>query len=117
MQQSALTLIQAVCVPPPACLQYLGGGYGVKDVVYLLGSSVQGRVVEAGEAALLEHYHKALTSRLPAAAAEAYTSEVMLLHWKYALLDYMRFMAGWGCWGNASWVARRAREYLAELQL
>ena len=86
-------------------------------MVYLLGSSVQGRVVEAGEAALLAHYHRELTRRVPAPAAEAYTAEVMLGHWKYALLDYQRFMAGWGCWGNAAWVARRAREYLAELEL
>lgn len=89
----------------------------MKDVAYLLCSSVKGRVVEEHETALLAHYRRELCSRLPGPAAQAYTADVMQEHFKLAVCDYMRFMAGWGCWGNSSWVARRAKQYLAELEL
>jgi len=46
--------------------QYVGGGYGPRDVAYLLASSVDERVLAApgGEAALLEHYREALLAAL-----------------------------------------------------
>ena len=29
--------------------------------------------------------------------------------WELSILDWYRFMAGWGFWGNDGWVERRAR--------
>lgn len=45
---------------PPACalydLQYCGGGYGVKDVVYLLASSVDAGVLQREEQASADRW-------------------------------------------------------------
>ncbi|PSC72803.1 hypothetical protein C2E20_4083 [Micractinium conductrix] len=131
----------------PACaaydLQYCGGGSGLKDVVYLLASGVSSRLLGSpeGEAALLRHYHAELVAGLrqlaaggsggggggqgdcvgcPAKAAQAvegYTFEALQADFKLALLDYVRFMAGWGFWGNTSWASARARTFLADLAL
>ncbi|GAB4815396.1 hypothetical protein N2152v2_002442 [Parachlorella kessleri] len=97
--------------------QYCGGGFGVKDVVYLLASSVDAAVVQQHEPALLEYYHSELVGRLGPEKGEAYTAEVMAQHYALALLDYVRFMAGWGFWGNVSWAKKKARQYLKELKL
>ncbi|KAG1668903.1 hypothetical protein FOA52_016072 [Chlamydomonas sp. UWO 241] len=43
---------------------------------------------------------------------EGYTREVLARHVDWALLDFVRFMAGWGIWGAAGWAERRARELL-----
>lgn len=92
--------------------QYCGGGDPMKDVAYLLCSTVEGRVVQRHEKELLEHYHAELTGRLPAAAAAEYTPEVMKERLGLAICDFVRFMAGWGWWGNTSWAAQKAREGL-----
>jgi hypothetical protein len=117
--------------------QYVGGGCGTKDVVYLLCSGVQARLLQApaGEEALLRHYHSELLAGLaataaapqgsgvgcPAAAARAveqYSFEVLRQEYRLAMCDYVRFMAGWGFWGSAaSWAAARARQFLPELGL
>ena len=33
------------------------------------------------------------------------------------MCDFVRWLAGWGMWGNTSWSTARARAYLAELGL
>eukprot|EP00887_Chlorella_sp_A99_P000427 scaffold17.g427.t1 len=126
--------------------QYVGGGSGLSDVVYLLVSGVQGRLVQgdAAEEALLRHYHSELRVGLaalaarggggggkgggaaqpvgcPARAAEAlenYGYEQLYADYRLAMLDYVRFMAGWGFWGtNTSWAERKARLFLQQLGL
>lgn len=117
--------------------QYVGGGCGTKDVVYLLCSGVQARLLQApaDEEALLRHYHSELLGGLaataaapqgsgvgcPAAAARAveqYSFDVLRQEYRLAMCDYVRFMAGWGFWGSAaSWAAARARQFLPELGL
>ncbi|KAL4457903.1 hypothetical protein ABPG75_012768 [Micractinium tetrahymenae] len=52
-----------------------------------------------------------------AQAVEGYTFEALQADWRLAVCDYVRFMAGWGFWGNTSWASARARECLAELGL
>jgi hypothetical protein len=51
--------------PPPSFHQYVGGGYGAKDVVYLLVSSVDEEALAGGEGELLAHYHAVLTQVRP----------------------------------------------------
>jgi hypothetical protein len=114
--------------------QYIGGGSGMKDVVYLLVSGTQPRLLAQQEQALLQHYHEQLMAGLQAAAdgggaegvvdrdaaaraAQQYSFEAMLGDYKLSVCDYVRFMAGWGFWGNASWAATQARQYLEELGL
>lgn len=52
-----------------------------------------------------------------AEAVEAYTFEALQADWQLAVCDYVRFMAGWGFWGNTSWASARCRECLAQLGL
>jgi hypothetical protein len=107
--------------------QYCGAGLGAKDVVYLIVSSVDGSLLGAGadgaagaERALLLHYHAALRARLralgKARAAEGYGFESALLpHYELALVDYCRFMAGWGWWGASRYAQARVQGVLARL--
>ena len=100
--------------------QYVGKGYGVKDVAYLFASSLSAAAL-VEEEQLLAYYHHQLTNNLReeaqagnlgAGAAEEYTAVIMKRHFELAVLDYVRFMAGWGFWGNSGWAERRAREAL-----
>lgn len=100
----------------PACalydFQYVGRGLGVQDVVYFLATSVaRGRLRGDGERELLKVYYDEVGAALLRRGVrdEAYTWEVMLCQWEWALVDWMRFMAGWGCWGNVDWVEGRAK--------
>jgi aminoglycoside/choline kinase family phosphotransferase len=99
--------------------QYCGEGFGVRDVAYLIASSVDEDVVEKQEQQLLQYYHQKLQECLQAQgkadAAQRYTYDVMTAHFELCLLDYVRFMAGWGFWGNARWAQRRARQVLGQL--
>jgi aminoglycoside/choline kinase family phosphotransferase len=99
--------------------QYCGEGFGVRDVAYLIASSVDEDVVEQQEQQLLRYYHQKLQECLQAQgkadAAQRYTYDVMTAHFELCLLDYVRFMAGWGFWGNARWAQRRARQVLGRL--
>ncbi|KXZ53981.1 hypothetical protein GPECTOR_6g901 [Gonium pectorale] len=103
--------------------QYTGRSYGMRDVVYLFASSVDSSDLESKEADYLSYYHAELTSRLTeagaasAAAAARYHTGVMKRHFDLALLDYVRFMAGWGMWGSGvQWATRRARSLLPRVQ-
>ncbi|KAL0633951.1 hypothetical protein Q9L58_007134 [Maublancomyces gigas] len=93
--------------------QYVGVGFGVQDVVYFVATSVRGgRLAEEGEEeALLRLYYAEVVAALERRGVVdvAYTWEVVVEQWECALVDWMRFMAGWGCWGNAAWVERRVR--------
>lgn len=105
----------------PACaaydFQYCGAGFGAKDVVYLFCSSTNDRMLSAsGEELLLRHYHTALQSELlklgKDSHANAYTFELMMEHFEVSLLDYVRFMAGWGWWGATGWARKRSQALL-----
>ncbi len=99
----------------------------------MFASSVDASVLEAHEEALLRGYHSRLLHHiaLQEAADDAvlghgagsgssdrpqrYTYGCLQRHYELCLLDYCRFMAGWGWWGNVGWTQRRARELLARL--
>jgi hypothetical protein len=46
---------------------------------------------------------------------EGYSSAVMDAQYKLAMLDYVRFMAGWGFWGSVRWAQSKAEAYMKEL--
>ena len=72
-------------------------------------------MVQQHEEALLRHYHSTLTGALAAADAAAYTWEVALEHFEWSLLDFVRFQAGWGFWGNERWATSKAKAHLKVL--
>lgn len=87
----------------------------MSDVAYALVSNVDSRVLDASFDELLLHYHQQLTGSLDTASAADYSLEICKQHFDVALLDYVRFLAGWGMWGyGSSWAQRRARQLLDE---
>lgn len=99
--------------------QYVGGGLGAQDIVYFIGTSIDGSILrkKPGAEELLQYYHselqQALNARGLSAEADSFTLQVLKEQFDVALVDWMRFMAGWGRWGNASWVETNVRRILS----
>jgi len=43
---------------------------------------------------------------------EPYSLQELIQHYELSLIDYVRFMAGWGMWGNVDYAERRVLELL-----
>lgn len=75
--------------------QYVGGGCGIKDVVYLLGSCLEGRECQKKVPGLLSHYFAELKSSVNKdvdfAALEKEWTELFAFAWA----DFDRFLLGW----------------------
>jgi hypothetical protein len=131
--------------------QYLGIGFGVRDLVKLFVSSMDlsSSFHSAGpsprhqrhrssnslsewkemERNFLEYYreqfiqsvHENLahggiySQELVSPVDNLYPFSVLQYHYEIALIDYMRFMAGWGLWGNTDYAEQRANEIIQEL--
>ena len=98
--------------------QYVGRGFGVKDVVYFLSTSVKN--MAQNEKDLLGYYHGELVKGLlrkpnGEKLAEEYTVDVMMEHYEWALIDWLRFMKGWGMWGDCKYVENRVNEIRKKL--
>lgn len=78
--------------------QYVGGGCGMKDVVYFLGSCLTEHKCEKAEGELLDYYIKQLTLALsthkPHIDAQAVEKEYRRLY-ALAWTDFTRFLKGW----------------------
>lgn len=103
--------------------QYTGEGLGVRDVAYMFASSVDDSNLLGSKVAdcdLLQYYHDKLLQELKrhgkATAADNYSFEVMFAQYELCLVDYLRFMAGWGMWGNVRYVRERCKHILPRLQ-
>eukprot|EP00241_Pyramimonas_parkeae_P005453 CAMPEP_0114239462 /NCGR_PEP_ID=MMETSP0058-20121206/8480_1 /TAXON_ID=36894 /ORGANISM="Pyramimonas parkeae, CCMP726" /LENGTH=348 /DNA_ID=CAMNT_0001351659 /DNA_START=278 /DNA_END=1324 /DNA_ORIENTATION=- len=95
--------------------QYVGEGYGVRDMVMLLHSSLQRKTVPSEEE-ILKHYHQCLCRILGHEKAKGYDFDTMMMHYDICVADYVRFMAGWGFWGtDSSWTADKASAVLDKL--
>lgn len=104
--------------------QYVGIGLVTRDLVYFLGTTTQMGLVKRleDEKSLLKGYHSELVGAIEGRKESTpqvaeflqdhggYTFDKFWGHWELAIVDWYRFMAGWGFWGNDSWVERRARE-------
>jgi thiamine kinase-like enzyme len=66
--------------------------------------------MQFGEKALLEHYW----IKLKIAGEQEYEWEVFVRHWETALVDWLRFQASWGFWGNTEWLEARVRSILKD---
>ncbi len=100
--------------------QYVGGGCGMKDVAYFLGSCLDEAECEAREGELLDLYFDLLGSALgrlqPDVDAASVEREWRAL-FPVAWTDFHRFLKGWspGHWKIHSYSERVAREVLAGL--
>jgi aminoglycoside phosphotransferase (APT) family kinase protein len=101
--------------------QYVGGGCGMKDVAYFIGSCLDEEDCEALEDQLLAIYFDALRQALArysvdsdAAAVEAAWRPLYRLAWT----DFHRFFKGWspGHWKIHGYSERLAREVIADLR-
>lgn len=91
-------------------------GYGMVDVAYLLTSSVDAVVLPALDI-IMQHYHTHLMNRLEERGIDeeryiGYNKELMMRHLYIALGDWVRFMKGWGMWGNYEWAQHIAKSIL-----
>lgn len=103
--------------------QYIGLGLGVCDLAKLFTCSVPLNMLverdlqgshsldmQPGEKKLLQAYWEELQTT----AGKSYDWELFNFHWKTALVDWLRFQASWGFWGNTAWLESRARCILAD---
>lgn len=78
--------------------QYVGGGCGMKDVAYFLGSCLDESQCERGEAVFLDHYFTQLRVSLSNQQASVSGDDVER-EWRvlypFAWADFTRFMLGW----------------------
>ena len=99
--------------------QYVGGGCGIKDVAYFLGSCLGEAELERQAASLLKDYFQFLTGainrRRPDEDPEAVIAEWSDL-FRWAWTDFHRFLQGWspGHWKINSFSDRVSREVVAE---
>jgi hypothetical protein len=66
--------------------------------------------MQSGEAALLHQY----LSNLRKVSQQEYQWEIFIRHWETALVDWLRFQASWGFWGNTGWLEARVRWILRD---
>lgn len=101
--------------------QYVGLGLGVCDLAKLFTCSVpismlgddgdEAIPASAEELDLLRRYRETM------AASEksfGYAEEEFRRHWECALVDWCRFQASWGFWGNTEWLEGRVRWILRD---
>uniref|UniRef100_A0A7S2TM14 CHK kinase-like domain-containing protein n=1 Tax=Lotharella oceanica TaxID=641309 RepID=A0A7S2TM14_9EUKA len=101
--------------------QYTGRAPGTKDLAYLFVTSCNEDCYKH-EDDLLKHYLKELQTALlkrgdalAAKGAKAYTMEALVEEFELSILDFLRFLAGWGSWGNVRWATTRSKKRLAEI--
>ena len=100
--------------------QYVGGGCGMKDVAYFIGSCLYEEDCERYETELLDYYfaqlREALEQRDSAVDLDALEQEWRALY-PLAWSDFHRFMKGWspGHWKVHSYSERIARQVVARL--
>ena len=100
--------------------QYVGGGCGMKDVAYFLGSCLDETTCEVQESELLDtyfhHLTKALAEHQPMIQPSAIITEWRELY-PYAWADFHRFLKGWspGHWKLNSYSEKMVQQVLTEL--
>ncbi len=102
--------------------QYVGGGCGMKDVAYFIGSCLYEEDCERYESVLLDYYFDQLRSSL-LVRDSAIDLDELVQEWRalypVAWTDFHRFVKGWspGHWKIHSYSERIAREVVAQLSV
>lgn len=100
--------------------QYVGGGCGIKDVAYFIGSCLDEDDCQRRESELLDQYflalRDALKSKRKAIDAQAVENDWRALY-PVAWTDFYRFLKGWspGHWKLHGYSERLAREVVARI--
>ena len=100
--------------------QYVGGGCGMKDVAYFIGSCLDEDQCQQHETALLDYYFdelkNALTVHHKTIDLNAVEQDWRLLY-PYAWTDFHRFIKGWspGHWKINGYSERIAHEVISQL--
>ncbi|KAJ1531174.1 hypothetical protein HK096_007839 [Nowakowskiella sp. JEL0078] len=97
--------------------QYVGIGLGAKDIAYLLCSSVDEDELK-NEEEFLRFYLLRLSEVVVSTgkSLNGYNFEQLIVHFENCLLDYVRFMMGWGMWGNYKWALERTKDVLRRIE-
>ncbi|MDA3927422.1 MAG: DUF1679 domain-containing protein [Prolixibacteraceae bacterium] len=101
--------------------QYVGGGCGLKDVAYFVGSCLYEDDCEKYEAKLLDTYFAALRNALNQNHSSI-NLDAMEEEWRslypYAWTDFHRFLKGWspGHWKINSYSERMAKQVILQLK-
>lgn len=106
--------------------QYIGFGLGVSDIAKLFTCSVplamltgngnpvsEELTMQPGELSLLTEYHRILV-HADTGPGSHYEFTELKRHWETALVDWCRFQASWGFWGNTAWLQGRVRSILRD---
>lgn len=101
--------------------QYVGGGCGMKDVAYFIGSCLDEAQCAARESALLDSYFGEFDAEVERRGKKALFAEVersWLALYPFALTDFHRFLKRWspGHWKLNSYSERLARETVERLE-
>ncbi|KAG5930344.1 hypothetical protein E4U42_001859 [Claviceps africana] len=108
--------------------QYVGLGLGVCDLAKFFTCSVPLEMLvdsrqipshlamSEREKALLSSYREHLLRDTEGGSAPTYEWEDFRRHWETALVDWCRFQASWGFWGNTEWLQARVRCILQDTQ-
>lgn len=108
--------------------QYTGLGLGVCDLAKLFTCSVplsmlvsqssdsaaKALEMDGGEKALLTLYWNTFQQHDASLTDYQYGWDIFVRHWETALVDWCRFQASWGFWGNTNWLQARVRSILAD---
>ncbi len=101
--------------------QYVGGGCGMKDVAYFVGSCMDEAACESRETELLDFYFAELRRAIQR-SGKAIDSEALCSEWRelypLAWTDFHRFLKGWspGHWKINGYSERLSREVIASLK-
>ena len=101
--------------------QYIGLGLGVCDLAKLFTCSIPlnmliGEMRVPGNTLPMQEAEKKLLKRylenLKEVSNKEYEWDVFVRHWELALVDWLRFQASWGFWGNTAWLQARVTHIL-----
>ncbi len=101
--------------------QYVGGGCGMKDVAYFIGSCLDEKACERLETQLLDYYFQSLKNALKS-KQKPVDVDAVEQDWRQlypvAWTDFHRFLKGWspGHWKIHSYSERLANEVITQLK-
>ena len=79
--------------------QYVGGGCGMKDLAYFLGSSLSSSDLETHQDELLDFYFSQLKAALKSHSKDTINPQELESEWRelypFASADFTRFLLGW----------------------
>ncbi|KAJ3212144.1 hypothetical protein HDU67_004014 [Dinochytrium kinnereticum] len=81
--------------------QYTGTGLGVQDLAYFFITSVDSTLLQNHET-MLSDYH----SMLPERVRTSLSLDALNHQFALAVVDFARFLMGWGIWGHWQWTRR-----------